>query len=117
LAESKERQRGEKHMATHTSPKACTTHQYFSLPVKYQSNLHRPCMFATSKVNDKGKVVKVHKHADVKHPLLRRFVAQCPGSGEVQNTDGSADLLASSSSNRPHSTGNAASQERTIRQL
>jgi hypothetical protein len=32
-------------------------------------NLHRPCMFATSKVCDKGKVVKVYKHADVKTPL------------------------------------------------
>ena len=32
-------------------------------------NLHRPCMFAASKVRAKGKVVKVYKHADVKTAL------------------------------------------------
>ena len=32
-------------------------------------NLHRPCMYATNKVNAKGKVVKVYKHKDVKTPL------------------------------------------------
>ena len=32
-------------------------------------NLHRPCMFATNKVNAKGKLVKVYKHKDVKTPL------------------------------------------------
>ncbi len=32
-------------------------------------NLHRPCMFAISKVNAKGKLVKVYKHEDVKTPL------------------------------------------------
>jgi hypothetical protein len=32
-------------------------------------NLHRPSMFATSKISPKGKVVKVYKHEDVKTPL------------------------------------------------
>ena len=32
-------------------------------------NLHRPCMFSTSKVDPKGKIVKVYKYKDVKTPL------------------------------------------------
>ena len=32
-------------------------------------NLHRPCLFATEVVSDKGKIKKVYKHADVKTPL------------------------------------------------
>ena len=31
--------------------------------------MHRPCLFATEVVSDKGKVKKVYKHADVKTPL------------------------------------------------
>ena len=32
-------------------------------------NLHRPCLFATSIENAKGKIVKRYKHEDVKTPL------------------------------------------------
>lgn len=32
-------------------------------------NLHRPCLFATSIANAKGKIVKRYKHKDVKTPL------------------------------------------------
>ncbi len=34
-------------------------------------NLHRPCLFATSITNDKGKTVKRYKPQDVKTPLER----------------------------------------------
>jgi len=34
-------------------------------------NLHRPCLFATSITNTKGKTVKRYKHEDVKTPLER----------------------------------------------
>jgi hypothetical protein len=32
-------------------------------------NLHRPCLFATSVTNTKGKIVKRYRHKDVKTPL------------------------------------------------
>ena len=32
-------------------------------------NMHRPCLFATSETNAKGKVVKRYRHEDVKTPL------------------------------------------------
>ena len=32
-------------------------------------NLHRPCLFATEVVSDKGKVKKVYKNKDAKTPL------------------------------------------------
>ena len=32
-------------------------------------NLHRPCLFATEAVSDKGKVKKVYQHKDTKTPL------------------------------------------------
>ena len=40
-------------------------------------NLHRPCLFATSVTNAKGKIVKRYRHEDVKTPLecLAQLVA------------------------------------------
>ena len=32
-------------------------------------NLHRPCLFATEVVSDKGKIKKVYPHKDTKTPL------------------------------------------------
>jgi hypothetical protein len=32
-------------------------------------NMHRPCLFATSVTNTKGKIVKRYRHEDVKTPL------------------------------------------------
>ena len=32
-------------------------------------NLHRPCLFATEVVSDKGKIKKVYKNKDAKTPL------------------------------------------------
>ncbi len=34
-------------------------------------NLHRPCLFATEVVSEKGKIIKRYKHKDVKTPLER----------------------------------------------
>lgn len=57
-------------------------------------NLHRPCMFATNKINAKGKVVKVYKHKDVKTPLeaLARLNEQ--GLVKFKTESMLADLLA-----------------------
>jgi len=71
LAESKNASVVRKHMGYAHIPKK------YAQPINifYQKyfnpwlNLHRPCMFSTSKVNAKGKIVKVYKHEDVKTPL------------------------------------------------
>jgi len=71
LAESKNASVVRKHMGYSHIP------QKFAKPINafYQEvfnewlNLHRPCLFATEVVSDKGKVKKVYKHKDSKTPL------------------------------------------------
>ncbi len=71
LAESKNASVVRKHFGYAHIPQA------FAQPINafYQSafnpwlNLHRPCLFATSVVSPKGKVVKRYRHEDVKTPL------------------------------------------------
>jgi len=59
-------------------------------------NLHRPCMFSTSQVNDKGKVVKVCKHGDVKIPLEALVKLNELGLVKFKTETMLADLLAQS---------------------
>jgi len=71
LAESKNASVVRKHMGYSHIP------QSFAMPINafYQAtfnpwlNLHRPCLFATSVTNAKGKIVKRYRHEDVKTPL------------------------------------------------
>ncbi|TAK93463.1 transposase, partial [Patescibacteria group bacterium] len=71
LAESKNASVVRKHMGYSHIP------QQFAKPINafYQAtfnpwlNLHRPCLFATSVTNAKGKIVKRYRHEDVKTPL------------------------------------------------
>jgi transposase InsO family protein len=71
LAESKNASVVRKHMGYSHIP------QQFAQPINafYQEtfnpwlNLHRPCLFATSATNAKGKAVKRYRHEDVKTPL------------------------------------------------
>lgn len=80
LAESKNASVVRKHMGYDHIP------QKYARPINafYQEifnpwlNLHRPCLFATSIENAKGKIVKRYKHEDVKTPLecLARLSAQ-----------------------------------------
>ena len=71
LAESKNASVVRKHMGYSHIP------QHFARPINafYQKmfnpwlNLHRPCLFATEIVSDKGKLVKRYRHKDVKTPL------------------------------------------------
>src|SRR5450759_1773976 len=73
LAESKNASVVRKHMGYDHIP------QQYAKPINafYQEtfnpwlNLHRPCLFATSITNTKGKTVKRYKHQDVKTPLER----------------------------------------------
>jgi hypothetical protein len=71
LAESKNASVVRKHMGYSHIP------QEYANPINafYQEtfnpwlNLHRPCLFATSITNAKGKIVKRYRHTDVKTPL------------------------------------------------
>jgi hypothetical protein len=71
LAESKNASIVRKHMGYSHIP------QKYAKPINafYQEvfndwlNLHRPCLFATEVVSDKGKIKKVYKHKDAKTPL------------------------------------------------
>lgn len=71
LAESKNASVVRKHMGYSHIP------QKYAKPINafYQEvfngwlNLHRPCLFATEVVSDKGKIKKVYKHKDAKTPL------------------------------------------------
>jgi hypothetical protein len=71
LAESKNASVVRKHMGYSHIP------QKYAKPINafYQEvfndwlNLHRPCLFATEVVSDKGKIKKVYKNKDAKTPL------------------------------------------------
>jgi hypothetical protein len=71
LAESKNASVVRKHMGYSHIP------QKYAKPINafYQEvfnnwlNLHRPCLFSTEVVSDKGKIKKVYKHKDAKTPL------------------------------------------------
>ncbi len=73
LAESKNASVVRKHMGYSHIP------QKYAKPINdfYQGvfnpwlNLHRPCLFATEIVNEKGKIKKIYKNKDVKTPLER----------------------------------------------
>jgi hypothetical protein len=105
LAESKNASVVRKHMGYDHIPQA------YAKPINafYQEtfnpwlNLHRPCLFATSITNDKGKTVKRYKPQDVKTPLERLVqlaaqdlltfqpgitLAGLAGSGQVTNRSG-----------------------------
>jgi hypothetical protein len=83
LAESKNASIVRKHMGYDHIP------QQYAKPINvfYREtfnpwlNLHRPCLFATSITNAKGKTVKRYKHEDVKTPLER--LAQLSAQGMV----------------------------------
>ena len=102
LAESKNASVVRKHMGyahipkKHAQPINIFYQKYFNPWL----NLHRPCMFATSKVNDKGKVVKVYKHADVKTPLEALVKLHKLGLVKFKTDAMLADLLARPNSKR-----------------
>lgn len=96
LAESKNASVVRKHMGYAHIPKKHAT----PINIFYQEcfnpwlNLHRPCMFATSKVNAKGKVVKVYKHEDVKTPLEAVVLLNKLGLVKFKTETMLGDLLA-----------------------
>ncbi len=96
LAESKNASVVRKHMGyahiakKHAQPINIFYQKYFNSWL----NLHRPCMFPTSKVSDKGKVVKIYKHADVKTPLEALVKLSELGLVKFKTKTMLADLLA-----------------------
>jgi len=71
LAESKNASVVRKHMGYSYIPQqyAKPINEFFEKTFNSWLNLHRPCLYATEVISDKGKIKKVYKHADVKTPL------------------------------------------------
>lgn len=71
LAESKNASVVRKHMGYSHIPQkyAKPINEFFANTFNSWLNMHRPCLFATEVISDKGKIKKVYKHADVKTPL------------------------------------------------
>ena len=96
LAESKNASVVRKHMGYAHIPKrhAQPINTFYQECFNPWLNLHRPCMFATSKINEKGKVVKVYKHKDVKTPLEALVLLNKLGLVKFKTETMLADLLA-----------------------
>ena len=96
LAESKNASVVRKHMGYAHIPKkhAQPINIFYQKHFNPWLNLHRPCMFATNKVNPKGKVVKVYKHEDVKTPLEALVLLNKLGLVKFKTETMLADLLA-----------------------
>lgn len=96
LAESKNASVVRKHMGYAHIPKkhAQPINNFYQEYFNPWLNLHRPCMFATSKINDKGKFVKVYKHGDVKTPLEALVLLNKLGMVQFRAETMLADLLA-----------------------
>ena len=73
LAESKNASVVRKHMGYSHIPQkyAKPINAFYEGVFNSWLNLHRPCLFATEVVSDKGKIKKVYKNKDAKTPLER----------------------------------------------
>ena len=71
LAESKNASVVRKHMGYSHIPQkyAKPINAFYERVFNSWLNLHRPCLYATDIVSEKGKIKKVYKHEDVKTPL------------------------------------------------
>ena len=96
LAESKNASVVRKHMGYAHIPKkhAQPINTFYQECFNPWLNLHRPCMFATNKVNAKGKVVKVYKHEDVKTPMEALVLLNKLGLVKFKTETMLMDLLA-----------------------
>ena len=71
LAESKNASVVRKHMGYSHIPQkyAKPINAFYEGVFNSWLNMHRPCLFATEVVSEKGKIIKRYKHQDVKTPL------------------------------------------------
>ena len=109
LAESKNASVVRKHMGYAHIPKkyAKPINDFYQKYFNPWLNLHRPCMFSTSIVDHKGKIVKVYKHEDVKTPLEALEMLNILGLVRFKNETTMADLHVQAM----HQTDIAAAQE------
>ena len=96
LAESKNASVVRKQMGYEHIPKkyAKAINHFYQNDFNPWLNLHRPCMFATSKVSPKGKVIKVYKNSDVKTPLEALVLLEKQGLATLRTSATLAHLLA-----------------------
>jgi hypothetical protein len=94
LAESKNASVVRKHMGYEHIPKkyAKPINDFYQKYFNPWLNLHRPCMFSSSKVDPKGKIVKVYKHKDVKTPLEALEMLNKLGLVKFKNETTMSDL-------------------------
>jgi transposase InsO family protein len=95
LAESKNASVVRKHMGYGHIPKkhAQAINHFYQNYFNPWLNLHRPSLFATSKISPKGKVVKVYKHEDVKTPLEALVLLDKQGLATLKTTSILPELL------------------------
>jgi transposase InsO family protein len=96
LAESKNASVVRKHMGYSHIPKkyAKPINAFYEGVFNSWLNLHRPCMYATDIVSEKGKIKKVYKHADVKTPLECLVLLTEKGLVKLKKGVALEDLLA-----------------------
>lgn len=96
LAESKNASVVRKHMGYAHIPKkyAQVINNFYQKTFNPWLNLHRPCLFATSKISPKGKVIKIYKHDDVKTPLEALILLEKQGLVTLKTESILASLLA-----------------------
>ena len=77
-------------------------------------NLHRPCLFASSVVSPKGKVVKRYRHEDVKTPLESLAILAAKGLVKFKPDVSLASLLAQARSQTDLTATQAMQQAKAI---
>ena len=99
LAESKNASVVRKHMGYSHIPQkyAAPINAFYEGVFNSWLNLHRPCLFATEVVSDKGKIIKRYKHKDVKTPLECLVLLNERGLVKFKVGITLADLLAQAS--------------------
>jgi len=99
LAESKNASVVRKHMGYSHIPQkyAKPINAFYEGVFNSWLNLHRPCLFATEVVSEKGKIIKRYKHKDVKTPLECLVLLNEKGLVKFKVGITLADLLAQAS--------------------
>jgi hypothetical protein len=96
LAESKNASVVRKHMGYSHIPKkyAKPINAFYEGVFNMWLNMHRPCLFATEVVSEKGKVKKVYKNKDAKTPLERLVELYDKGLVSLKTSTTLQELLA-----------------------
>jgi hypothetical protein len=95
LAESKNASVVRKHMGYSHIPQkyAAPINAFYEGVFNSWLNLHRPCLYATEVISDKGKIKKVYKNKDAKTPLECLVQLNAKGLVEIKAGITLEDLL------------------------